>query len=185
MLTNPITSIWDLPFDVAYTTKQSRFPFNGGVLFVRVSAGSRQFLEEYRAENARFFKDSRTHQVWRSRYGGVNQAAFGSILEGGIAKRLGLTIAKVPCLEWNCEDSQWEAFNPALTKIVHLKSALRRAALVNTGAAIPKVRVLANIWRKLDAAISPGFQRPRLAAAAAPAGDRIAVARRQMPMRRI
>jgi hypothetical protein len=125
MILRPLDDVWTQNFDLGYTTKETRFPFNSGVVFVRVSPRVRAFVSEWRAENLRMLGDARHHQVWRKQYGGINQAALGSLLARPAPCKL--TLAKLPCLEWNCEDSHWATFDPAVTRIVHIKGALRRA----------------------------------------------------------
>lgn len=147
MIVRPLDPIWARPFDVAYTTKPGRFPFNAGVIALRVSDPVRSFLRAWRDENRRLLGDSKTHRDWRRKYGGLNQAALGSILEAGRGR--GLHIATLPCAEWNCEDSSWPAFDPAVARIVHVKSTLRRAVL---GFAVtpPQIRPLVRLWRELE-----------------------------------
>jgi hypothetical protein len=149
MILRSIDDVWDQPFDMAYTTKPSRFPFNSGVVFFRVSPAVREFVERWRAENRRMLGDGKHHQVWRSKYGGINQAALGYMLDSDIAAHLQLV--KLPCLEWNCEDSSWSQFDPAVTRIVHVKSALRRAVF-RIGPTPTKLRPLMKRWRQLEEA---------------------------------
>jgi hypothetical protein len=149
MILRPLDDVWAQEFDLGYTTKESRFPFNSGVVFVRVSDRVRAFVTSWRDENRRMLGDARHHQVWRKQYGGINQAALGCLLAK--QAQFGLSLAKLPCLEWNCEDSHWAKFDPEVTRIVHIKGALRRAAFLR-----PQVRPLNELeplvtrWRDLD-----------------------------------
>jgi hypothetical protein len=88
------------------------------------------------------------HQAWRRKFGGISQAAFGYLLDTGAAKSLALKA--VPCAIWNCEDSTWGTFNPSITRIVHLKSTLRRVVF-HMGPSVPSLKLLAQLWRKLEA----------------------------------
>lgn len=118
----PIDSIWDHDFEMAYTIRDggSRLPFNGGVVFIRVSTATRAFLDRWWAVNLRFLTHAAEHKNWRLKYAGINQASFGCLLEKGT----GLTkILKLKCSEWNlCE---WERHPPEGARIIHIKSSLR------------------------------------------------------------
>lgn len=147
MILRPLDDVWALPFDVAITVKaQPVHPINAGVVFVRVSARTRAWLEAWRDENRRMLHDARHHQVWRRTYGGINQAALGAVLASTSSD---VALAQLPCREWNCEDSSWRAFDPDITRIVHLKSQLRLAVFHGVPAA-GEVRRLATLWRSLE-----------------------------------
>lgn len=159
MIVRPLDDVWTEDFDFGYTTKASRFPFNSGVVFVRVSPAVRAFFEVWRAENRRMLGDRVHHQVWRAKYGGINQAALGFALESNLAA--GLRVRTLPCTEWNCEDSSWASFDPAVTRIVHVKSMLRRI-IFNLSAPNPRLRPLVQLWRQLErdaAALADGARR--------------------------
>jgi hypothetical protein len=148
MVLRPLDTIWDQTFDVAYTTRRSsRLPFNGGVVAFRVSARTRGFMARWADANRRFLANQHEHQVWRQKYAGINQASFGYMLESNH----GCGVSRLPCLEWNCEDTEWAQFDPTVTRIVHLKSSLRRAIF---GLERPKSyqRTLVEIWHQLEGA---------------------------------
>lgn len=147
VILRPLDPLWDRPFDVAYAERAGvKLPLNGGVIAVRVSDAVRRFFADWTAANARMLTDRTLHQLWKRKYGGLNQAALGFVLEeGGHA----LTWGRLPCVEWNCEDSTWSAFDPAVTRIVHLKSALRQA-IFGSGPRAPHVWPLAQLWRRLE-----------------------------------
>lgn len=150
MVVGPLDEVWTIPFDLAITTKRhTRFPFNSGVVFVRVNARTRAFFRAWRDENLVMLRDRDHHQVWRRGYGGINQAALGRALESGWAQ--GLHVHELPCAEWNCEDSHWREFDPAVTRIVHVKSALRMAIL-GFGPTLEYLRPLVLLWRRMEQA---------------------------------
>ena len=148
MICGPLDAAWETPFDVAITRRvpTSPFPWNAGVVFVRVTDRARRFFDAWAAENRRMLADPVYHQKWRKDYGGINQAALGALL----ARGTDATVAELPCRIWNCEDSAWDAFD-AGTRIVHVKSALRRAIFHQTTVA-PAVLPLARHWRRLEQA---------------------------------
>lgn len=148
LVLRPLEDVWREPFDVAYTVRApGRFPLNAGVLFVRVSDRSRGFMRDWQAENARMLRDRLYHQTWRRKYGGLNQAALGALLEAGQSS----VVAALPCVEWNCEDSTWAAFDPDVTRIVHVKSLLRRA-IFHGAVHRQTLRSLVHLWRESERA---------------------------------
>lgn len=148
---NPIDDIWEQDFDIAYTVRHSVLPFNLGVIFVRVSAPARAFFAAWTAENRHMLQKKAVHRLYRSRFGGINQASFGRTLETDAVR--GVNLLGIPCVEWNCEDSAWESFDPRKTRIVHVKSALRRAIFDRNAEdmAKPGVARLVEMWKGLEA----------------------------------
>lgn len=122
-LVNGIDDVWDRDFDIAYTVRDYIIPFNTGVMFVRVTPETQAFMERWRQVNAAMYADVSYHMKWRQKYGGMTQSSLGCILE---SDDHGLDLLTLPCVEWNCEDSAWGDFDPAVTRIVHVKSGLRR-----------------------------------------------------------
>lgn len=151
VILRPLDPVWTLPFDVAYTVRSRALPFNGGVVFVRTTPAGRAFVDAWMAEAERMFTDRAYHGIFRRKYGGISQAALGAVLESPIAGAT--TLRPLPCLEWNCEDTSWAAFDPALTRILHLKSALREVVfhVGPSGPAVRALKPLALLWRRLEA----------------------------------
>lgn len=147
MICRPLDAVWDHDFDMAYTTKRSRFPFNSGVVFFRITEATKAFVHAWRAENIRMLGDGRYHQMWRKKYGGINQASLGALLDR--QADFGLRIHSLPCQEWNCEDSAWADFDPAVTRIVHVKSHVRRV-LFGKDKPTPAIRPVLDLWRLVD-----------------------------------
>jgi hypothetical protein len=154
MVLRPLDAIWDRPFDIAYTVRPSGagLPLNAGVVFVQVTARSRAFLDRWRAENRGMLEHPDRFATWRRRFGGLNQAALGALLS---QDDHGAQLLPLPCVEWNCEDASWPLYDPAVTRIVHLKSGLRQALFsrVHVSAC---VRPLAKIWQDLERAAGAG-----------------------------
>lgn len=150
MVLRDLTPVWDLDFDVAYTTKKpAKFPFNGGVVFVRVCPASRALVKRWHAENARLFARPVEHQKWRAKYGGINQASWGLLLEEGVPQQLGVHVAELPCSEWNCEDTYWRRFSQLKPRIVHVKSRLRYVLFA--GSSDYELRPILEAWRAMEA----------------------------------
>jgi hypothetical protein len=146
MILKPLDDIWERSFDIAYTIRESgRLPLNGGVVFVRVTDKSRAFVESWWDQNLRFLSDAKSHAIWRQKYAGINQSAFGYVLE---RVQHGCSLLTVPCQQWNCENTEWAHFDEK-TRIVHVKSKLRRAlfGLCTPGSSEKR---LISIWMKLE-----------------------------------
>lgn len=164
-IVRPLDDIWDRDFDVAYTVKPkaSRYPLNGGVLFVRNSERVCTFMAAWRVLNRFFLTNPGEYGVWGPAFGGINQAALGVLLEKRShpeAQRVlrllgidhacdGLQVVKLPCLEWNCEDDHWAAYEPARTRIVHFKSQLQMA-IFEKGVTPDGAKPLKDLWRGLE-----------------------------------
>lgn len=148
MILGQLDAAWDQDFDFAYTTKGGRFPFNAGVIFLRVSRRVKSWMRTWREENRRMFEDSAYHLPWYRRFGGLNQAALGKMLTEDVNVKMGVKLATLPCSVWNCEDASWETFGDQ-TRIVHIKSGLRLAALA-TGDGSLKLMPLVRIWRAME-----------------------------------
>jgi hypothetical protein len=153
LIRRPLDDLWREPFDLAYTTKArgSRFPFNGGVVAVRVSARTRAFVERWRSVNLQMLNDPSLLQVWRPGFGGINQAALGMLITSGA--HAGLAVRRLPCVEWNCEDESWASFDPAVTRIVHYKGDLQQALRRGIRLSPPAGELLEEwkaVWRSFD-----------------------------------
>jgi len=141
-----LDDVWESEFDYAYTIRHKSFPFNSGVVFVRVSQAVRDFFHVWRNENLRMLTDSAHHQKWRKAYGGINQAALGFALEHQLTSRLKLL--QLECQEWNCEDTTWNNFDER-TRILHVKSNLRRAIFVDP-VFTPHLAGLIEWWKEME-----------------------------------
>lgn len=149
VILRPLDDVWAQPFDYAYTVKPTtRYPFNSGVVFVRVSERIRAFFRVWCAENLRMLGDRDRHMPWRKKYGGINQAALGFALEHDVMRDL--HVLPLPCAEWNCEDSSWPTFRPERVRILHVKSQLRKI-IFNKEAVPPMLRPVVTCWRQAEA----------------------------------
>lgn len=148
LVTRPLDPVWEQPFDLAYTVRTgARLPLNGGAIFLRVNDRTRAFMETFGRVNRTFLANARQHEVWRKKYAGMNQSAFGCVIE---TEPHGCTLLELPCREWNCEDTEWRNFDPAVTRLLHIKSSLRRSIF---GLRQPDDRVahLIALWRETEA----------------------------------
>lgn len=149
MVTRPLDDLWALDFDLAYTVRETHLPFNSGVVAVRVGPALRLFIEAWRQEQRTMLGNAVYHQVWRQRFGGINQAALGKMLTRQ-AEFSSVRILALPCREWNCEDTAWKQFDPKVTRLVHIKSALRRAVFGLSTAHPPELAPLIQRWHDFE-----------------------------------
>lgn len=148
MVLQSLDDVWDLDFDVAYTSKPpgAMFPFNLGVVFLRVSARTRAFMAAWVARNRALLEAPAEAREWRVRYGGINQAAF-ALVRGG--EEQPCRLVEVPCATWNCEESGWPEFDVAATRILHVKGELRRVVF-GRQAPTRETATAASVWRAAD-----------------------------------
>lgn len=102
-------------FDLAYTVRpnKSRFVFNSGVVFVRVSDRVRQF---YRQWDCRVGELLPSMKRMSPKFGGINQTGLGYMLETDHGLNMGI----LDCQTWNYENTCLDKFLPLdNTKVVH------------------------------------------------------------------
>lgn len=167
MIVRPLDDIWAQDFDVAYTARPAERetgpPFNSGVLFVRVSPRTRAFFQAWNAETHRLLADPVRHEPLRRQFTGIHQSSLGVMLGAGVERtwrerlwswpwrpwqRTNLHIRAIACAEWNC-DPAFDVYDEATTRIVHVKSGLRRSifGLFGYGYAC---RELTQAWKALE-----------------------------------
>lgn len=137
-------------FDVAYTerTKIRRIPMNGGIIFVKVNKKSIAFFREWLRVNVKMFREPDFHQRYRKRWAGMNQSAFGYMLE----KRQGLCkLHKFYTKEFNAVDCDWPTIDNR-TVFLHTKSTLRKLVLGEKPMApkYKKYKRCFDLWRQYE-----------------------------------
>ncbi len=140
-------------FDLAYTTRATvehgkhRIPINGGVMFVRNNEKSIAFMKKWREINDAMYMDPAFHRPWRDKYAGMNQSAFGYMLETpGIHE---CQMLALPCARYNLCNTEWHLINQG-PLCIHIKSKLRRACLGQSGLIAPLMREPMRIWRAYE-----------------------------------
>ncbi len=125
----PAYHAFDPDFDVAYTQRMQNhgFPMNGGIIMARPTQAARDFFHLWLEVNDRMFASANFHCKWQIKYGGMNQAAFGYIYEGGeYPGKLHQYITQ----EWNAVDCDWQHLTDE-TVFIHFKSKLRHLVIAN------------------------------------------------------
>lgn len=119
--------VFDLDFDIAYTerTKTGHLPLNGGIIFVKPTEMAREFFAAFEYWNQAMYEDAKFHEKWREKYRGMNQAAFGYLLETNVH---GAKVIGVPCQKYNAVNNDWHNIDGE-TCFVHFKSELRKMIL--------------------------------------------------------
>ena len=141
-----ISSAFKNDFDIGYTKRTgSRIPYNGGGVFVKNTPAAIKFIELWKEINDKMYNDYTFHHTYRNKYAGMNQAAFGYIMETGGYKT---KLKKFSCDIWNACVENWPKINDE-TRIVHIKGALRRSVLMNRSIAGCRFRRAIILWRNL------------------------------------
>jgi hypothetical protein len=143
---------WKYDFDIAYTERYNAVcPMNGGVIYVRPNETTREFFRMLRDVNNAMYSDKDFHAPWLKKYAGMNQAAWGFLVE---CVDHGAKLLALPCVEWNCCDEDWDKINDQ-TRAIHVKGELRRACMrkikgeKKNGGEYPRVLVGLNVWTSL------------------------------------
>lgn len=167
VIVRPLDDVWDLDFDVAYTTKAAtaKIPFNTGVVFMRISPVVRVFLQAWRDRQVQMLAHALEAERWRRLMVGLNQSALAAELDAiGLdpqleepavveavyagATPMPIRFRRLPCVEWNCEDASWAAYDWRVTRIIHVKSALRDSVFRRRPAL--SLRPLVNVWQSVE-----------------------------------
>lgn len=130
-------------FDVAYTTRtrSNLIPVNSGVVMVKPTEKAKSFMREWLRINDEMFKDQNFHQKWRAKYQGINQAAFGYLLEtGGYEAKL----HEYSTREWNAVECDWQRISTK-TVFLHIKGSLRDSVLAQRIPTGPKAEAM-KLW---------------------------------------
>ena len=118
---------FDPDFDIAYTERSEvlRIPLNGGIVMTKPTEAAYRFMNEFQEINNIMFENPDFHEIWRCKYAGMNQAAFGCVLETGIN---GAKVHKYKTNIWNAIECDLDLITDE-TVFIHFKSKLRRVIL--------------------------------------------------------
>ena len=133
-------------FDIGYTKRtKAKMPYNGGVVFIKNTPEAVKFVEYWKEINDKMYNDYSFHHKWRNKYAGMNQAAFGYIMENGGYKA---KLKAFSCDIWNACVENWPKIDDN-TRIVHIKGVLRRTVLMNSTINSSRYRRAVIIWRNM------------------------------------
>ena len=123
-----LESAFDTDFDIGYTKRtKGKPPYNGGVVFVRNTEPAKEFIKTWSRINNKMYANPEMHTPYRDKYAGMNQAAFGYIME---KKEYTAKLKEFPCKIWNACDDDWRDISTE-TRVMHIKSGLRRQVLAS------------------------------------------------------
>jgi hypothetical protein len=145
-----VSEVFDYDFDIGYTTREPGFkiPVNGGVMFVRPNGRTREFFRVFTEINRRMYTDRALHNQYYGKYQGMNQSAFGYMLENhsDLAE-----LRPFPCRIYNSCDETWHtAMREA--KLIHIKSRLRRLCVGsgNDYQQWAELKLIVRQWRRWE-----------------------------------
>ena len=122
----PLDDIWDLDFEYARTFRNYKWPWNSGVMFVRVNERIKKFFELITEETFKMLGDAKYHEKYEEKFGGIHQASIAAVIERNL---IPLDIIDIPCKIWNSEHSNRNYVDFKQAKIVHLLPSGRRKIL--------------------------------------------------------
>lgn len=139
--------------ELAYTVRpeRSRYPFNTGVVFVRVCSEARAFFWLWEYTVREMLAKPAFHAINKTCFGGINQAAFGYLVANLPAYRTDFLM--LSCEYYNCEHDclKRKMFDRERTKVVHIHGTLRRVLFNAEQTNNEQVLYLADVWRKFEA----------------------------------
>ena len=129
LVLRPLDDAYATDFDIAYTVRTGKVPFNSGVVFLRVNDKARRFMRQWATENHAIVKKGSQALSIIAEYAGPNQRAMKTMLDRCASTATGIKIRALPCTIWNCEQESYAKFNPDKTAVLHVKSWLREMLL--------------------------------------------------------
>lgn len=136
LILGDLSEVFDLyDFDIAITslTNRKRFPFNGGVVFVRNTDKAKAFMQRWTEVDLQMFEDIIFHRKYKKKYQGMNQSALGYLYE---EEKNIANLIQVPCEKYNAVDQNWKEINENTPKekmplAIHYKGSLRKQLFEN------------------------------------------------------
>lgn len=133
--------------DFAYTVRPGNWPFNSGVVFVKVSDKTRRWYKIWLENVQLLMCNTVLRKRYETRYGRINQSGLGMMLETDHD----LNILQLPCHTWNCVPQTYSDFDPTTTKIVHILGKLRELCTMGRKmGGTPSIRELTKVWSNFE-----------------------------------
>lgn len=123
MFNDTIDDVFELDFDLAYTRRNGPLPFNSGVVFLRPTEHAKAGMRKWLSVNNEMFRNAPFHNRYRDKYAGMNQAAWGYLLESG--ELPGKVISVDPKYNACGDDNRGDD-----VRIIHIKDDVRSACLL-------------------------------------------------------
>jgi hypothetical protein len=133
-------------FDIGITRRtKANWPYNGGVVFVKISDATREFLRKWGEIDEHMYRDEKFHAPYSKKYKGQNQSSLGWMVEHNESVK----IREFPCAIWNACNEDW-IYIDNNTKVIHLKSNLRLCCLGEQPGPPSKMRRAFNEYKKYE-----------------------------------
>jgi lipopolysaccharide biosynthesis glycosyltransferase len=153
MFTGSLESIWDYPFHIAFTSRNYKARFNTGIWFLRGNdTRSKDFVQKWN-DNVLVllgkFYNNQMREI--NKFAGIDQSALVRTLVK-LKRSENPPIAKrISCQIWNATQSEWHLITDE-TKVIHIKSALRKHVLNNSDPLPEKsyLQPIINQWREYE-----------------------------------
>lgn len=137
--------VFENNFDIAYTVRLRKSPpVNGGIVFAKNTEKARQFMKRWHEINDKMYAEPSFHHHYRQKYAGMNQAAFGWLLEH--PKEYTAKLFPVPCKTYNSCNETWHIIDDN-TRMIHIKGELRKTCIDGV-VRLPSTRAAAERWNK-------------------------------------
>lgn len=146
-LRDPSTA-FEQEFDIGFTERHGdynrRLPINGGIILARPTEATKAFFRRWYEVNCIMLANKNVHHKFHEKYGGINQASFGYMLEAEPREHPAL-LKPFPTKTHNAVDCDWHLINEK-TVFVHYKSALRRAVL-HGSSGFTRMQKAIDLWK--------------------------------------
>ena len=137
--------VFNKEFDIAYTVRLRKSPpVNGGIVFARNTEKAREFMQRWHEVNDKMYDNPSFHSHYRTKYAGMNQAAFGWLMEH--PKEYTAKLIPVSCKTYNCCNETWHQIDGD-TRLVHIKGELRKTCIDGV-VRLPSTRLAAEHWNR-------------------------------------
>jgi len=111
-------------FDIAITVRKVARKYNTGLWFTKPTSKAVDFLKLWRDKTILVTENFDTMWPRYKEYAGIDQISLHLALQDNLKKDYAHVI-KLPCVEWNATQDEWEFITPK-TRVIHIKSILRR-----------------------------------------------------------
>ena len=134
------TDGFDLVDHIGYTDREGPIPFNGGVVFVKNTKESKDFLKKWYEIDEKMLHNRKFHKdYYQPKYAGMNQSSMGWMYENGYNH----LISVLPDIYNKCDG--WTGWQQA--KMIHVKGHLRNCCLYDRNRDVKKIMEIKEIWK--------------------------------------
>ena len=132
---------FDLVDHIGYTDREGPIPFNGGVVFVKNTKESKEFLKKWYDIDEKMLYDEKFHKdYYHPKYAGMNQSSMGWMYENGYDH----LIRVLPDIYNKCDG--WTGWQQA--KMVHVKGHLRNCCLFDRSRDVNYIMAIKEVWKQ-------------------------------------